>query len=141
MGIPGVKGVEVGLGFAASRLPGSRVHDEIFYRPDRGYFRETNRAGGLEGGVTNGEPLVLRGAMKPIATLMRPLRSVDIETREEVEAQVERSDVVAVPAASVVARAQVAFVLAQAVLEKFGGDSLEEVRRNLEGYRRSLEGY
>lgn len=141
MGIPGVKGVEVGLGFAASRLPGSRVHDEIFYRPERGYLRETNRAGGLEGGVTNGEPLVLRGAMKPIATLMRPLQSVDIETKEEVGAQVERSDVVAVPAASVVARAQVAFVLAQAVLEKFGGDSLEEVKRHLEGYRRSLERY
>lgn len=134
MSIPAVKGVEIGLGFCAARLRGSQVHDEIRLGPDRTIVRPTNRAGGLEGGVTNGQILVVRAAMKPISTLMRPLGSVDLATGEEAVAAVERSDVCAVPAASVVGQAAVAFVLAQALLEKCGGDSLEEVQRNLQAY-------
>ncbi len=145
MSIQAMKGVEVGSGFEAARLPGSRVHDEILPRPEplaadaaSRYMRPTNRAGGLEGGVSNGEPIVVRCAMKPIPTLLAPLRSVDLHSGEVEAAGYERSDVTSVPAASVVAEAVVAFVLAQAVLEKFGGDSLTELRRNLEGYRRQV---
>lgn len=134
MSIQAIKGVEIGLGFACAALPGSQVHDEIFHRPGEGFYRLTNRAGGLEGGVTNGEPLVVRAAMKPIPTLRRPLRSVDLETKEPYEAAVERSDVCAVPAACVVGEAAVAWELAVAFLEKFGGDSLEEVKRNYRQY-------
>ena len=123
MGIQAVKGVEMGEGFALARLLGSQAHDEIF-RDERGYYRETNRAGGVEGGVTNGEVVVVRAAMKPIPTLMKPLRSVDIASGEPAEALVERSDTTAVEALSVVAEAAIAFELAKAAKEKFGGDSI-----------------
>ncbi|NPV90408.1 MAG: chorismate synthase [Firmicutes bacterium] len=136
MSIPAIKGVEIGLGFASASEKGSSAHDEIFYSSSVGIYRQTNRAGGLEGGMTNGQPLVVRVAMKPIPTLMSPLRSVDLETGEEVKAGVERSDVCAVPAASVIAEAAVAFVLAQAVLEKFSGDNLNELMR---GWREHWE--
>lgn len=138
MGIQAIKGVEVGHGFELANRPGSQAHDEIFYEPARGFFRETNRAGGLEGGMTNGEPLVVKGAMKPIPTLYKPLRSVDLATKQPFEASVERSDVCAVPAACVVGEAVVAFTLAAAMLEKFGGDSLGELKQNLAAYRAGL---
>ncbi|PKM81276.1 MAG: chorismate synthase [Firmicutes bacterium HGW-Firmicutes-14] len=134
MSIQAIKGVEIGIGFAAARVPGSQVHDELFYDPERGYYRETNRAGGLEGGITNGEPLILRAVMKPIPTLYKPLRSVDMLTREPYEASVERSDVCAVPAAAVVGEAVAAFEIAGSLIEKFGGDSLAEMKRNYDGY-------
>ncbi len=107
--------------------------------PSGGYYRKTNRAGGLEGGMTNGEPLIVRAAMKPISTLMRPIQSVDFRTREAFDSSKERSDVCALPAAAVVGEAQIAYAVAWAFLEKFGGDSLIEIRRNYEGYIRSLE--
>ena len=138
MSIPAVKGVEIGLGFEGARRPGSDVHDEIDLAPGRataGHVqRRTNRAGGLEGGITTGEPLVLRVAMKPISTLMRPLETIDVATRAAAQAVAERSDVTAVPAMGVIAEAMVAFVIAQAALEKFGGDSLKEMKRNYDGY-------
>jgi chorismate synthase len=123
MGIQAVKGVEIGDGFGLAELRGSEAHDEIL-RDDRGLYRETNRAGGIEGGVSNGEEIVVRAAMKPLPTLMRPLRSVDLDTGEPGEALVERSDVAAVEALAVVAEAAVAFELARAAREKFGGDAL-----------------
>jgi chorismate synthase len=123
MGTQAVKGVEIGEGFALAGLRGSEAHDEIF-RDDRGYYRETNRAGGIEAGVSNGEDIVVRAAMKPLSTLMRPLRSADLVTGEPGEALVERSDVAAVEALAVVAEACVAFELARAAREKFGGDSV-----------------
>jgi chorismate synthase len=123
MGIQAVKGVDVGDGFALASERGSAAHDEIF-RDDRGYYRETNRAGGIEGGVSNGEEIVVGAAMKPLPTLMRPLRSADLETGEPAEALVERSDVAAVEALSVVAEASVALELARTAREKFGGDAL-----------------
>jgi len=138
MSIQSVKGVEVGLGFAAAGLPGHQVHDAIYFEDGRGFHRRTNRAGGLEGGMTNGETLVVRAAFKPIATLYRPLATVDLTTHQAVEASVERSDTCAVPAGAVIAEAVVAFTLAQAFLEKFGGDSLTEFLRNLAAYRRRL---
>ena len=138
MSIPAVKGVEIGLGFETSRRMGSDVHDEIVPAPGSprtgNVRRRTNRAGGTEGGMTTGEPLVVRVAMKPISTLMRPLGTVDVATGTEARATAERSDVTAVPAMGVIAEAMVAFVLAQAWLEKFGGDSFEETRRNVDGY-------
>ena len=138
MSIPAVKGVEVGIGFEAARRTGADVHDEIEPAPGRtlsgNVRRRTNRAGGLEGGMTTGEPLVLRVAMKPISTLMRPLATVDVATGETAAATAERSDVTAVPAMGVIAEAMTAFVLAQAALEKFGGDSLAETRRNYDSY-------
>jgi chorismate synthase len=138
MSIPAVKGVEIGLGFEAARRPGAEVHDEIVpdaQRPRTGLVRRlTNRAGGLEGGMTTGEPLVVRVAMKPISTLMRPLGTVDLDSGGRAEAVAERSDVTAVPAMGVIAEAMVAFVVAQAFLEKFGGDSLGETRRNHDSY-------
>jgi chorismate synthase len=138
MSIPAVKGVGIGIGFEAARLPGSQVHDEIHPSSDRrraaDLRRNTNRAGGLEGGITNGEPLVVRVAMKPISTLMRPLATVDMNTGDPASAVAERSDVTAVPAMGVIAEAMLAFVVAQAAVEKFGGDSLGEMRRNLESY-------
>jgi chorismate synthase len=138
MSIPAVKGVEIGTGFDAARRRGSEVHDEIHAADNRRLSantqRKTNRAGGLEGGMTNGEPLVVRVAMKPISTLMRPLATIEMKTGEAASAVAERSDVTAVPAMGVIAEAMLAFVIAQAVLEKFGGDSLGEVQRNLDGY-------
>lgn len=140
MSIPAVKGVEIGLGFEAARRPGSRVHDPIIQADASrgGYARAGNNAGGLEGGMTTGEPLVVRIAMKPISTLMSPLGTVDFSTGREARAQSERSDVTAVPAMGVIAEALVAWVLAEAMTEKFGGDSLEEMRRNWVGYRQAL---
>ena len=134
MSIPGIKGVEIGPGFEVARERGSKAHDEIFYSSEAGLYRETNRAGGLEGGVTNGQLLIVRAAMKPIPTLLKPLRSVDMETKEAVLAAVERSDVCAVPAASVVGEAAVAFILAQAVLERFSGDTMEELKKDWDDY-------
>jgi chorismate synthase len=125
MGTQAVKGVEIGEGFALAELRGSAAHDEIF-RDEDGYHRETNRAGGIEGGVSNGEEIVVRAAMKPLPTLMRPLRSADLETGKAAEALVERSDVAAVEALAVVAEASVAFELARAAREKFGGDALAD---------------
>jgi chorismate synthase len=140
MSIPAIKGVEIGLGFEAARLPGSQVHDAILYRPAErrtatlGYARTTNGAGGLEAGISNGQPIVLRAAMKPIATLAQPLASIDLRTKRAVKAAYERSDFCAVPAASVVGENAVAFELAAALLEKTGGDSLAEVKANLAGF-------
>ena len=139
MSIPAVKAVEIGLGLEAARRPGSGVHDAILADdsgadPRGGFRRQTNNAGGLEGGMTTGEPLVVRVAMKPISTLMSPLKTVDLATGAAANAQSERSDVTAVPAMGVIAEALVALVLADAMLEKFGGDSLTELRRNYDGY-------
>lgn len=139
--IHAIKGAEVGMGFEAARRPGSEVHDEILLDPSGGFTRGTNSAGGLEGGVTNGQPVVVRAAMKPISTLRRPLRSVDVETKSAVEAVVERSDVCAVPAAGVVGEAMMAIVLAEAFLAKFGGDSLDEIRRNYVAYQEYLKSW
>ncbi|MFW5986360.1 MAG: chorismate synthase, partial [Halanaerobiales bacterium] len=139
MSIPAVKGVEIGPAFTNSTCTGAEVHDEIFFSEEKGYYRQTNRAGGLEGGMTNGEPLVIRLAMKPIPTLYKPLKSVDIESKETFEASVERSDVTAVQAAGVVGEAMVSFVLAGAMLDKFGGDSIEETRNNYKRYITSLK--
>jgi chorismate synthase len=130
MSIPAVKGVALGLGFDAARRPGSQVHDEIL----PGFARATNRAGGTEGGMTTGEALVVRAAMKPISTLMSPLATVDLASGAVAQAQSERSDVTAVAAMGVIAEAMTAFVLAQAAVEKFGGDSLGELKRNYDGY-------
>ncbi len=135
MSIQAIKGVEIGMGFEAARLPGSKVHDEIYYGKSKGrFFRKTNNAGGIEGGITNGEDIVIRGAMKPIATLYKPLRSVDITTKRRFKASIERSDICAVPAASVIGEAVVALELAGAMLEKFGGDSMKEINRNYKAY-------
>ena len=139
MSIQAVKGVEVGMGFKASGSLGRQVHDEIFHDKKKGFYRKTNRAGGLEGGVTNGEDLVLRAATKPYATLMSPLRSVNIESKQKESATVERSDVTAVPACGVVGEAMAAFELAKTFLEKFGGDSLKETKRNYDGYVKQIE--
>ena len=136
MSIPAIKGAEIGDGFRLAGKPGSRVHDEIFFSEKKGYYRRTNRAGGLEGGMTNGEPLVARACMKPIPTLVKPLRSVDLISGKKVPAYKERSDVCAVPAAAVVGEAMVAIELARAMMEKFGGDSLTEIE---EAHGRYLE--
>jgi chorismate synthase len=142
LSIPAVKGVEIGMGFEAARRPGSQVHDEIEADASReasGHVRRrSNRAGGLEGGMTTGEPLVVRVAMKPISTLMRPLATVDVATGEAAAAVAERSDVTAVPAMGVIAEAMLAFVIAEAMLEKFGGDSLAELVRNRDAYLRAV---
>ncbi len=139
MSIPGIKGVEVGLGFEAARRKGSRVHDAILTDEKAGFVRETNRAGGLEGGITNGEQLVVRAAMKPIPTLLNALPSVDLRTMEPVKAAVERSDVCAVPAASVVGEAVVAWELARAFCEKFGGDSMTELEQSFQHYQEIMK--
>ncbi|MEC0254979.1 Chorismate synthase [Paenibacillus sp. GM2FR] len=141
MSINAFKGVEVGIGFEAGQLPGSQVHDEIMYSAERGYHRATNRLGGFEGGMTNGMPIVVRGVMKPIPTLYKPLQSVDIDTKEAFTAQVERSDACAVPAASVVMEHVVTWEVAKAFLEKFGGDSMEEIHANYQSYLKQLENY
>ena len=141
LSIHAVKAVEIGDGVAAASLRGSKVQDEIFYKKGRGFYRSQNRSGGFEGGMTTGEPVVVRGFLKPLSTLRKPLRSVEINTKRAVVATVERSDVTTVPAAGVVGEAMIAFELARAMLDKFGGDSLQEVRRNLSGYRRHVEGF
>lgn len=144
LSIPAVKGVEVGMGFEAARRTGAEVHDEITLAPGQtrsgNVRRVTNRAGGLEGGMTTGEPLVLRVAMKPISTLMRPLGTIDTRTGEGAAAVAERSDVTAVPAMGVIAEAMAALVLADAMVEKFGGDSMAELRRNLDAYLAHVAG-
>jgi chorismate synthase len=134
MSIQAVKGVSFGIGFEAAHLRGSMVHDEIFYDRKRGFFRTTNNAGGIEGGMTTSEAIVARVVMKPIATLFAPLESVNIKTRKPVKASVQRSDVCAVPAAGVVGEAVVAIEIANAMIEKFGGDSMREMKRNYGGY-------
>lgn len=141
MSINAFKGVEIGIGFEAGKLRGSQVHDEIMYEASQGYYRASNRLGGFEGGMTNGMPVVVRGVMKPIPTLYKPLQSVDIDTKEPFTAQVERSDACAVPAACVVLESVVAWEIAKAFLDKFGGDSLEEIRANYEHYLTQLESY
>lgn len=141
MGIQAIKGVEIGAGFESARLPGSIIHDPIYFDSSRisagettGFYRKSNNAGGIEGGISNGEEIRVRAAMKPIPTLYKPLKSVDIISKEPFDAVVERSDVCAVPAASVVAESVVAMEIANAFLEKFGGDSMEEIWRNYEAY-------
>ncbi len=138
LGIQAIKGVEIGAGFELGRIRGSEAHDEIFWSEDRGYHRRTNRAGGLEGGMTHGAPLVVRAAMKPISTLSRPLASVDVRTKEPTAAFKERSDICAVPAAAVIGEAVVAFVLAQALIDKFGGDSIASLDAAVDRYRAVL---
>jgi len=138
MSIQGMKGVEVGLGFAASARWGSEAHDPIYYEPERGFYRRTSRAGGIEGGMTTGGPLIVRVAMKPLSTLSEPLDSVDLITKEPKKAHVERSDVCAVPAASVIGEHVLALVLADALLEKLGGDSMAEIEERYRGLPRSI---
>ncbi len=141
MSIPAIKAVEIGDGYRLANVPGSEAHDEIMYNGEKGFYRETNHAGGLEGGVTNGQPLVVRAAMKPIPTLMRPLRSVDIKTKEAVSASAERSDVCAVPAAAVVVEAMVALTLTGGFFEKFGGDCRRDIHAALTAYKERLVGW
>jgi chorismate synthase len=153
MSIQAMKGVEVGLGFEMARRRGSQVHDEIFFDPSKmvsegtprivptGFYRGSNNSGGTEGGMTNGAPLVVRVAMKPISTLMSPLQSVDLRSKLPTDASVERSDVCAAPAAAVVGESVVAFEIAKAFLEKFGGDSLREIKRNYESYLEQIKNY
>jgi chorismate synthase len=142
MCIPAVKAVEIGIGTEVSRKKGSQVHDEIGYNnKERKFTRPTNRAGGIEGGITNGEEVRVRGHLKPISTLRRPLLSVDVLTKEESAAAFERSDIVAVTAAGVIGEAMVAIILADAARQKFGGDSLKEMKRNFEGYKKQVKEY
>ena len=138
LSIPAIKGIEFGLGFQVAKLPGSKVHDEITLDPKRGFTRGGNNAGGLEGGMTTGLPLVITAAMKPIATLMRPLGTIDLDTLEPAEASKERSDVCAVPAAAVIAEAEVAFVLADAYLRKFGCDNMTDIKAAVRAYKQRL---
>ncbi len=139
MSIQAIKGVEIGAGFGVAYKPGSQVHDEIFWNRKQGFYRKTNMAGGIEGGMSNGGPIVLRAAMKPIPTLYKPLRSVDLVSKKPFKASVERSDACAVPAAGVVAEAVVAIEIASAMIEKFGGDSIDEMKRNYLAYIRHLK--
>ncbi|MHB8882235.1 MAG: chorismate synthase [Thermodesulfovibrionales bacterium] len=146
MSIQAIKGAEIGLGFEMGRRPGSEVMDEIFYKKSKrteaaAFYRKTNNAGGIEGGMSNGMPVIIRAVMKPIPTLRRPLMSVDLRTKRPFEAAYERSDTCAVPAAAVVAEAMAALIIADAVLEKFGGDSMREVKRNYASYLKYLGSY
>ncbi|HWD74778.1 MAG TPA: chorismate synthase [Solirubrobacteraceae bacterium] len=138
LSIQAVKAVAIGDGLEVAGLPGSQAHDEIFYDDERGFYRRTNRSGGVEGGMTNGDPLVVRGAMKPLPTLTKPLRSVDIATHEPAEALRERTDSCTVPAAGVVGEAMVAFVLADAYRRKFGGDHIDDVMQAVDSYRERI---
>jgi chorismate synthase len=138
MSINAIKGVEIGSGFAVASLHGSEVHDVIEFNSKRGWWHATNRAGGIEGGMSNGEPIVVRAAVKPIPTMPNPLPSVDLRTGKKVEAHFERSDICVVPAAGVIGEAMLAIVLAESVLEKFGGDHIDETLRNYRGYLKSL---
>lgn len=138
MSIQAIKGVEIGMGFGVAEVPGSKVHDELFFEQSAGFLRGTNNAGGIEGGMTNGEPVVVRAAMKPLSTLPTPLSSVDMQTKQPVKAHFERSDVCAVPAAATIGEAMVALTLASALLEKFGGDSMEEFQTNLHNYLNTI---
>jgi chorismate synthase len=138
LSIQAIKGVALGDAVEVAGVPGSQAHDEIFWDRARGYYRETNRAGGLEGGMTTGESLVVRAWMKPLPTLTRPLRSVDIQSHEPAEALRERTDSTTVPAAGVVGEAMVAFVLAHAYREKFGGDHIDDVRQAVDAYEQRI---
>jgi chorismate synthase len=135
------KGVEIGIGFDAAHIPGSQVHDEIVWDEEKGYYRKTNRLGGLEGGMSTGMPIVIRGVMKPIPTLYKPLQSVDIETKEPFSASVERSDSCAVPAAAVVAESAIAWELASAIVEQFYADRFQALKENVEEHRRYAREY
>jgi chorismate synthase len=137
--IQSVKGVSVGEAWQVASVPGSEAHDEIFHSDERGYFRETNRAGGVEGGMTNGETLIVQAAIKPISTLTKPLRSVNVHTKEPEQAHKERTDSTVVPAAGVVGEAMLALVLARAYREKFGGDHIDDVRAAIEHYKRRID--
>lgn len=149
MSIQAIKGVEIGIGFEVSRKPGSEVMDEIYYSRNTprsapaagGFYRKTNNAGGIEGGISTGMPIIVRAAMKPIPTLRSPLSSVDINTKKKFAAAYERSDVCAVPAASVIGEAVTAIAIADSFLDKFGGDSMEEIKRNYKGYLKQLENF
>ena len=138
MSIQAIKGVEIGAGFEYAHIPGSQAHDEMFYDENGNVIRKTNRAGGIEGGMSNGEEIIVKAVMKPIPTLMKPLHSVDVQSHEEVLANKERSDVCAVSAASVVGEGMVAFVIAQAVIEKFGGDAMVDVEAFMKSYNERL---
>ena len=135
MSIQAIKGVEIGAGFQCAELPGSQIHDEVFIDANGEVYRKTNRAGGLEGGMTNGEEIVVKAAMKPIPTLMQPLHSIDVATHEAVLACKERSDTCAVSAASVVGEAMMAFVVAEAVCDKFGSDAMADVLSAMQNYQ------
>ena len=139
MSIPAVKAVEIGNAIECSAKPGSEVHDEIFYSKEKGVYRKTNNAGGVEGGMSNGEDIIARGYMKPISTLMSGLNTIDIDTKKHAKASTERSDVCAVSAAGVVGEAVLAFIIAKAFLEKFGTDSVTEIKRNYKGYIAGLK--
>jgi len=139
MSIPAIKGVEIGNAVECSSKLGSEVHDEIFYSKEKGVYRNTNNAGGVEGGMSNGEDIIARGYMKPISTLMDGLKSINIDTKKPAKASTERSDVCAVSAAGVVGEAMMAFVISKAFLEKFGGDSISEIKRNYKGYISGLK--
>lgn len=139
--IQAFKGVEFGKGFAIANLLGSQVHDEINYQSDMGFSRYSNNYGGLEGGMSNGQPIIVRGVMKPIPTLYKPLRSVNIHSKEVFEATVERSDACAVPAASIVARSVVAFEIAQAIVEQFGADQMDRLKETVQQYREEMRNY
>jgi chorismate synthase len=139
MSIPSVKGVEIGEGFSSASIHGSAFHDEILYDKREGFFRITNRAGGIEGGVSNGEPIIIRGAMKPIPTLAKPLHSVHLKSKSSAPAHRERADVCVVPSAGVIGEAMTAWIIADAFLEKFGGDSLEDIKKSYENYLERLK--
>ncbi len=139
MSMPAIKAVEIGNAIECAGKQGSKVHDEIFYSKEKNIYRKTNNAGGIEGGMSNGEDIIVRGYMKPISTLMDGLNTIDIDTKKQVKASTERSDVCAVPAAGVVGEAVLAFVIAKVFLEKFGGDSVAEVKRNYKGYIAGLK--
>ncbi len=139
MSIQAMKGVGIGDGFDLAGRVGSKAHDEIFFSDERGFYRETNRAGGVEGGMSTGDPLVVRGAMKPLPTLTKPLRSVDIATKEPAQALRERTDSCTVPAAAVIAEAMVALVLAEGYREKLGGDHIDDTLAALEAYEERIE--
>ncbi len=139
MSIPGIKGVEIGIGFGGAKNPGSKVHDEIFYNKKTGVYRKTNNAGGIEGGISNGEPIIIRAVMKPIPSLQKPLVSFDIKTGKKVLASRVRSDVCAVPAASVIGESMAAVELTSAILDKFGSDTLAEIKSNLQNYLKKVK--
>jgi chorismate synthase len=139
--IPGVKAIEFGLGFGYAKRFGSEVHDAIYYSKSKGYFRLTNNAGGIEGGISNGKDLVIRACMKPISTLLNPLDSVNILTKKPTKASVERSDICVVESAGVIAESMIAFVLADAFLEKFGADNLTDIKENYFSYLKKLNNF
>lgn len=141
MGIQGIKGVEIGMGFEVGKRPGSEVHDEIFYDKEKGVYHGSNNAGGIEGGMSNGENIIIKAAMKPIPTLYNPLKSIDIYSGEAYEAAIERSDICAVPAASVVVGSMVAWEIANSFMEKFAGDSMEEIKSNYNNWLRMIKSF